>query len=196
MFWTVAEAADYRIDLQIRYVTYGVKQLFCIMIDSIKNELDFILILRSFTLDKPDCNSCLMPTCIPRVIYFTDAVRKNQLTPGVTNKEVEQCIKIWLRNAPDRTGWMTGRVTRMKKKIRQQEDRSGCPVSRSRSGLRSRRQDGRSRSRSKSNMSHKSRRRGDQSQANASSCSRSESEASCSSTASSQSRQSQTGSTF
>jgi len=67
-----------------------------------------------------------MLTCIPRVIYCTDAVRKNQLTPGATNKEVEQCIEIWLRNAPDRQG---GRVTRMKRNIRQQDDRAGCPVS-------------------------------------------------------------------
>jgi len=47
-------------------------------------------------------------------VSFTDAVRKNSLTPTATNKEVEQQVKIWLRNAPDRNG---GRLQRMKATI-------------------------------------------------------------------------------
>ncbi len=44
---------------------------------------------------------------------FVDAVRQNGITAGATHNEVENCIKTWLRNAPDRKG---GRLARMKDK--------------------------------------------------------------------------------
>jgi len=44
------------------------------------------------------------------IMYLTEAVRKNPLTPGATNQQVQEFVKKWLCNAPDREG---GRLARM-----------------------------------------------------------------------------------